>query len=353
MIRKISVYMLFVILIAVLFSCRTLSVEKSPSEFEIQQVIPASETSTPPEQQLIKIGFVRPTGMHYWDSAVFQSVVDTFDNAEGFMLMQNDTSDVLKVDNVTDMIHDWIKNGVEYLVYYPMDYGNELNEIVVNLAMEANVGIILIGNSFDLIDDSFYSSAVANDYSLEGKMAEAWLYRYLKDNELVLDDVRIAHLACSNFAAVDSNEIKRSQALKSAVDAHPGWTILDSKSCDNDLSIGERTMAQFLEEYPDITVVYADNEYAALGAIEAIKSAGKEPGSDIIVMTFGGEHIALKAIVMRELTMTVGVNPIYGPKVREIIRALDHGEEVDKVYYLNDRVIDLNSISDLLPHNGY
>jgi ribose transport system substrate-binding protein len=51
---------------------------------------------------------------------------------------------------------------------------------------------------------------------------------------------------------------------------------------------GQSVTEQFLQSNPDLTAIYAHNDEMALGAIVALKSAGKEPGKDVKVISIDG-----------------------------------------------------------------
>jgi fructose transport system substrate-binding protein len=67
----------------------------------------------------------------------------------------------------------------------------------------------------------------------------------------------------------------------------------DSRICDHELSSGDQekgrtAMENALQKCPDVNVVYTINEPAAAGAWEALKAAGKDDGSVLVVSIDGG-----------------------------------------------------------------
>jgi len=67
----------------------------------------------------------------------------------------------------------------------------------------------------------------------------------------------------------------------------------DPRICDHELSSGDQekgrtAMENALQKCPDVSVVYTINEPAAAGAWEALKAAGKDDGSVMIVSIDGG-----------------------------------------------------------------
>jgi ribose transport system substrate-binding protein len=66
-------------------------------------------------------------------------------------------------------------------------------------------------------------------------------------------------------------------------------------------------MENLLEAYPDIDAVFAQNDEMALGAIEAIKAAGKL--GKIIVVGFDAIPDAIEAVKKGEMAATIAQQP--------------------------------------------
>jgi ABC-type sugar transport system substrate-binding protein len=67
----------------------------------------------------------------------------------------------------------------------------------------------------------------------------------------------------------------------------------------------------------DIDVLFAQNDDMAIGAIDAIKAAGKKPGADIIVVSIDAVKGAFEAMLRKELNATIECNPLLGPQVMD------------------------------------
>jgi len=72
-------------------------------------------------------------------------------------------------------------------------------------------------------------------------------------------------------------------------------------------------MEQILQSHPDISGVYAQNDTMALGAVQAIRSAGKMPGKDIKIVSIDGIEDAVKDVASGVLVADVETNPRFGP----------------------------------------
>jgi ribose transport system substrate-binding protein len=104
---------------------------------------------------------------------------------------------------------------------------------------------------------------------------------------------------------------------------------------------GERVMQNLAQSLgPKITAVYAHNDEMALGAIQALKSAGRKPGQDVIIVSVDGQKAALQAIMAGELGATVESNPRFGPLAFDTMEKLRKGETVQPKILLTDRLFD-------------
>src|SRR5918998_1449879 len=70
---------------------------------------------------------------------------------------------------------------------------------------------------------------------------------------------------------------------------------------------------QLKQSNPDITAVYAENDEMALGAIQALKDAGKDPGQDVKVVSIDGTEQAVQAIITGDINAVIETNPRFGP----------------------------------------
>lgn len=62
--------------------------------------------------------------------------------------------------------------------------------------------------------------------------------------------------------------------------------------CGLDVGSGHRAMHELLARRPDLTAVFAVNDFTALGAIMALREHGLEPGTDIAVVGYNDVDIA-------------------------------------------------------------
>ena len=100
-------------------------------------------------------------------------------------------------------------------------------------------------------------------------------------------------------------------------------------------------MESILKQNDNINVVYCENDNEAFGAIDALEAAGKKVGGDIangevMVMSFDSTNAGLTDVKDGKITLDTECNPLHGPRVEEIIKKLEAGEDVDHLQYVDE-----------------
>jgi ribose transport system substrate-binding protein len=101
-----------------------------------------------------------------------------------------------------------------------------------------------------------------------------------------------------------------------------------------------------------ITAVYAHNDQMALGAIEALKAAGLQPGRDVIVVSVDGEKAAFEAITKGELGATVESSPRFGPLAFNTLEKYINGLKLPPKIIIEDRLFDKRNAQEYMSE-GY
>jgi simple sugar transport system substrate-binding protein len=112
-------------------------------------------------------------------------------------------------------------------------------------------------------------------------------------------------------------------------------------------------MRNILEEFQDIDVVYSHNDGMTLGAIDAMKERGINPGKDIVIVSIDAEQAAIDALKRGEINCVVECNPKQGPEVMRLARLLANNESIPRVIYMNEEVFtEWDDLSNIAPR-GY
>jgi ABC-type sugar transport system substrate-binding protein len=109
-----------------------------------------------------------------------------------------------------------------------------------------------------------------------------------------------------------------------------GLNVVAEQPADWDTAKAQSAMENILTGNPDLTAVFASNDNMALGAVQAIKSAGLS--GKIIVVGFDANPNAAEAVLAGDMAATVAQNPKnMGALGVENALKLKHGETIDPV----------------------
>ena len=106
----------------------------------------------------------------------------------------------------------------------------------------------------------------------------------------------------------DNNTWNRSRGFHSVVDEFPDLAMVAQQSADFDRNTAMEVMESMLQAHPDINAVFCGNDAMALGAYQAVLSAGKT--KQIRVFGFDGADDALKSIAANRMSATVMQFPV-------------------------------------------
>jgi ribose transport system substrate-binding protein len=111
-----------------------------------------------------------------------------------------------------------------------------------------------------------------------------------------------------NNVAVD-----RTNGFRNELKKYPGMSVVAQQTGQFAETTGQQVMAQLLQAHPDITAVYAENDEMALGAIQAVKAAGKTPGKDVKIVSIDGIQQCVEDVSSGVMAADIETNPRFGP----------------------------------------
>jgi ribose transport system substrate-binding protein len=197
---------------------------------------------------------------------------------------QNDTA-----KQIND-IEDLIQQGVDVLLVNPTD--SAAVSSAVQSANHIGIPVITLDRS---VDKGKVASLVASDNITGGKMAANFII------SRVGKQAKVVELQGTPGASASR---ERGQGFHAIADKQ--LNVVAKQTANFDRTQGLNVMENLLQGQKDIKAVFAQNDEMALGAIEAIKSTGK----NIVVVGFDGNEDALKAVKEGRLTGTVAQQPL-------------------------------------------
>jgi simple sugar transport system substrate-binding protein len=262
----------------------------------------------------ITMGFAQVGAESGWRTANTKSIQDEA-KAAGIDLKFSDAQQ--KQENQIKAIRSYIQQKVKVIAFSPVVETGW--DTVLLEAKRANIPVILTDRAIDSDDKSLYKTFLGSDFVEEGRKAGEWMVQN------ATGPTNVVELQGTTGAAP---AIDRKKGFEEKIAAKPDIKIVASQTGDFTRSGGKQVMEAFLKSQPKIDVVYAHNDDMGLGAIEAIKAAGKVPGKDIKIITVDAVKDGMTALANGEINYIVECNPLLGKQLMDLAKKVVKGEQV-------------------------
>jgi simple sugar transport system substrate-binding protein len=294
------------------------------------------------------VGFSQIGSESEWRTADTISVQNAFLEDPSFNLIYSDAQQ--KQENQIKAIRSFIARKVDAILFTALvetGYGPVLQE-----AKNAKIPVVMIDRDVAQEDRGLRMTIMGSDFVKEGEKAGTWLASYLKAQNM--DDgqkqINIVELQGTTGSAP---AIDRKTGFANIMKTHQNWVITRSQTGNFTTSEGKAVMEAFLKADKNIQVLYAHNDGMALGAIQAIKEAGLQPGKDIIVIGVDGVKGAFEAMVAGEQNVSVECSPLLGPQAVQALRDLRAGKKLPARIWTIESVYDQTNAAAALPSRQY
>lgn len=284
---------------------------------------------------VITVGFSQVGAESDWRTANTESMQETFTEENGYELIFDDAQQ--KQENQITAIRNFIQQEVDYILLAPVTESGW--DTVLQEAYDADIPVIIVDRMVDVSNDDLYTTWIGTDSLLEGRKAAEWLNAYATAKGWDASELNIAHIQGTMGSTA---QIGRTQGLEEGVEKY-GWNLVAQQCGEFTQAKGQEVMESMLKQYDNINVVYCENDNEAFGAIDAIEAAGKTVGTDIangeiLVISFDTTNAGLTDTLAGKIVCDVECNPLHGPRAEELIKALESGEEVEKLNYVDEEI---------------
>ena len=285
------------------------------------------------ETPLLSIGFSQVGAESEWRTGNSISIKTTFSQKRGYDLIFKDAQQ--QQEQQIKAIRGFIQQDVNYIVLAPVVETGW--DTVLKEAKKAKIPVIIADRQVKVKDDSLYTTWVGADFYQEGQKACSWMEQYAERNKK--KTLKMVNMMGTEGAPA---QIGSTKALEEAAKKN-GWNILEQQTGAFTQAKSHEVMEEYLKKYKDIDMVYCENDSEALGAINAIEQAGKKVGTDgIQIISFDATREGLAEVQNGKIAVDVECNPDFGKKIEKIIKQLEYKRDVNKEYYIGDKIYTQN-----------
>jgi ABC-type sugar transport system substrate-binding protein len=244
-----------------------------------------------------------------------------------------------KQENQISAMRTCIQQGVDVIALPPVVEDGW--DAVLTEAKDAGIPVIIVDRSVSA-DKSLYAAHIGSDMVLEGQKAADEM------NKLLPDGGKIIELSGTTGSGA---AVGRAEGFRKNLNAN--IEIIDSQTGNFTTAEGKPVMEAFLKKYAGkIDGAFIHNDNMAIGAVEAMKAAGLQPG-DIKVVSVDGTRGGFQLMIDGWVQADVECNPLLGPQVMEMALTLVNGGTVNPETLTNETVYYPDNAAELLPSRQY
>ena len=299
------------------------------------------------DDTLITVGFIQTGKESDWRDANTQDYFRVFTEANGYRFLYIDGNS--RPERQVKAMHDLVRQQVDYIVLDPIveaGWTEALRE-----ARDAGIPVIVTDRRVDA-EDSLYTCWVGSDFEEEGRKAGRWLAQYLEAAGRAAGSINIVILEGTPGS---SATLGRAAGLDEIVSTHPEWHVAASAVANFTQGEGQTVMQALIDQMGSFDVLIAHNDNMMFGAMKAMACSNIAfgPDGDVITISFDALRQAFDEMIAGRLHATVACNPLLAELTDRIIRRLEAGEPVEKVYYSEESIFTYKNAAASLPGRAY
>jgi ribose transport system substrate-binding protein len=233
-------------------------------------------------------------------------------------------------------IQDMLAQGAQFLIVAPLN--SDGLEPALQAAAAKKVPVLTIDRKINSTAFKDYLAFLGSNFVEQGKRAADALIKATGGT----GKVAILLGSSGNNVTTDRTNGFVNQLKASAA----GMEIVAQQTGDFARDKGQQVMEQLIQSKPDISAVYAENDEMALGAVTALKGAGKNPGKDVKIVSIDGTRNAVQGIVDGTINAVIESNPRFGPLAFQTAQQFYGGSSIPENVIISDRAYDSTNAKD-------
>ncbi|WAL99334.1 ABC transporter substrate-binding protein [Streptomyces sp. Je 1-369] len=222
-------------------------------------------------------------------------------------------------------VQDLIAKGADLLVIAPLN--SDGWEPVLRAAGAKHIPIVTIDRKINATACKDYVSFIGSDFVEQGRRAA---------DRMIETTGGKGKIAVLLGAAGNNVTTERTKGFQDRIaEKAPGLKVVFKQTGEFAREKGQQVTEQLIQSKPDITGIYAENDEMGLGAVNALKGAGKKAG-DVKIVTIDGTKGAVRGIVDGWIDGVIESNPRFGPLAFKTLDAFTKGEKVSQDIVIKD-----------------
>lgn len=266
-----------------------------------------------------------------------EASIDAAAKAGGYELIKTNAnnSDVQQVQDIETLIAD----NPDVLLIDPHTENAEIKPLLD--ARKACIPVIVVDrdvNESQATPGRDFATFVGSDFQNQGALAADALIDSLGGPSTSATIVELTGTTGSSPAILRGGGFDGELSSKA-----PNIKIVAEQTANFDRATGQQIMSTLITQFPNIKGVFAHNDEMAIGAITALKAAGKQPGTGIKVVSIDGTKDAINLVLAGQEYAVVQSNPRLGQLVFSTLQQYIQGQDLpawvvqpDKVFKLSD-----------------
>ena len=267
----------------------------------------------------LTIGFSQIGQESDWRTANTDDILTNLNAIDGWEVQYDDAQQ--KQENQINALRRFITQNVDYILFTGV-VSTGWDEVLKEVN-EAEIPLILLDRIPDCVNDIEYAGAFGGDFVEEGRRMALWTANYVEKLGKSGEELNVVILEGTTGSDA---AIGRGNGIAEILESYPNLKVIAQQSGNFTTAEGQAVMESFLKAHDQIDVLLAHNDGMALGAIDAIKAAGKVPGEDIIIVGCDAVKLGFDAIVAGDMNATIECTPLYSAAVIELIQGLEDGK---------------------------
>ncbi|MER7719260.1 ABC transporter substrate-binding protein [Streptomyces flaveolus] len=222
-------------------------------------------------------------------------------------------------------VQNLLAKGADLLVIAPLN--SDGWDPVLQAAAAKKVPIITIDRKINAEACKDYVSFIASDFVEQGRRAA---------DQMIEATGGKGEVAILLGAAGNNVTTERTEGFKERIaEKAPGLKVVFEQTGDFAREKGQQVTEQLIQSKPGIKGIYAENDEMGLGAVTALKGAGKKAG-DVKIVTVDGTRNAVQGVVDGWISGVIESNPRFGPLAFQTLDTFTKGEEVPQDIIIQD-----------------